>query len=62
MHRNSLKLSPLTLAMTLTMFTSTAFALESGHDVMVVESSKQSTLLEQMDSSVLIKTGEELEQ
>ncbi|MBF4333022.1 TonB-dependent receptor, partial [Vibrio anguillarum] len=48
--------------MTLTMFTSTAFALESGHDVMVVESSKQSTLLEQMDSSVLIKTGEELEQ
>ena len=62
MHRNSLKLSPLTLAMTLTTFTSTAFALESGHDVMVVESSKQSTLLEQMDSSVLIKTGEELEQ
>lgn len=61
MSRNNLTLSPLTLAMALTTFTSSTFARETSYDVMVIESSKQSTLLNRIDSSVLVKTAEELE-
>ncbi|HBC3561027.1 TonB-dependent receptor [Vibrio cholerae] len=61
MSRNNLTLSPLTLAIALTTFTSSTFARETSYDVMVIESSKQSTLLNRIDSSVLVKTAEELE-
>ncbi|MDG2565882.1 TonB-dependent receptor plug domain-containing protein, partial [Vibrio parahaemolyticus] len=66
MYRNSFSLSPLSLAILAATLSPAVSADEHNPEVtvmetMIVEATKQNISLERVDSSVLIKTGEELE-
>ncbi|ENM5921889.1 Vibriobactin receptor [Vibrio mimicus] len=61
MHKKVPQISSLTLTMVLSTLTHPLLATENAREVIVIESSKQSIPLERIDSSVLVKTGEELE-
>ncbi len=61
MHKKGPQISSLTLTIVLSTLTLPLLATENAREVIVIESSKQSIPLERIDSSVLVKTGEELE-
>lgn len=61
MHRKSHKLHPITLSVAIALLSSNVFAQDNDLEVMVIEATKQGTPIGRVDSSVIVKTGDELE-
>ncbi|PKG39102.1 TonB-dependent receptor [Psychromonas sp. Urea-02u-13] len=61
MHRKHPKLSKITLCIAMSTLCSNAFAQENEQEVMIIEATKQGTSIGQVDNSIIVKTGEELE-